>query len=123
MDVDKPSEGLVTEPRGSKSRMKNKRSEPQAEIMSVNQTGSESLAPEAVTHWFARHGAAGKLLLAMIQDITVGEARVGETLVLAGSAVLIVYPNGVIRYGDASSVMMAPPWVTRKEFMCSCFVR
>lgn len=107
MDVDKRSEELVTEPRSSKSRTKTKRSEPQAEITSVSQTGSESRAPETATHWFARHGVAGKLLLAMIHDLAVGDARIDETLVLAGSAVLIVYPNGVIRYGDPSSVMAA----------------
>lgn len=67
----------------------------------------QAAATETATSWLVRHGAAGKVLLAMIRDVVQGKTRPGETLVFTDETVLIVYPGGVTRYGDPRGIMAA----------------
>ena len=55
----------------------------------------------------AKHGEAGRLLLAMARDVAANTRRWGETLTRIGDCVIVRYPDGVSSYGDPVQVLNA----------------
>jgi len=79
---------------------------PPAESAAPRSTG-QLVSADVAEDALAKHGEAGRLLLAMARDVAANTRRWGETLTRIGDCVIVRYPDGASPYGDPAGVLNA----------------